>query len=65
LDIYQDDGKLGDFAEIECHGRPIGGATGRSELSDRFVNWFYFGDRRAVKVAAENLLGLAPNIGTA
>ena len=63
FDIYKDDGKLGDFTELECHGRPIGGSTGRTRSMDRFVNWFYVGEEGTVKSAAEHLLGFVPNLG--
>jgi hypothetical protein len=57
IDIYHDDGGLGGFAEIECHGRPIGKEADRSSSTDQFVNWFYTGQEAAVRTAALHLLG--------
>ena len=57
FDIYQDDGGLGGFGEIECHGRPIGGESSRAASTDQFVNWFYMGPETAVSTAALHLLG--------
>ena len=56
-DIYHDDGGLGGFGEMECHGRPIGGQTRRASSTDQFINWFYTGQEAAVRKAALHLLG--------
>jgi hypothetical protein len=58
LDVYHDDGGLGGFGELEGHGRPIGGGTGRTSSTDLFVTWFYQGEEEAVKEAALHLLGI-------
>jgi hypothetical protein len=58
FDIYHDDGGLGGFGEMECHGRPVGGEAERTSSTDQFVNWFYVGREAAVKKAALHLLGV-------
>jgi hypothetical protein len=57
FDLYHDDGGLGGFAELECHGRPISGEAARASSTDQFVNWFYTGREAAVRKAALHLLG--------
>lgn len=55
--VYNDDGGLGGFGEMECNGQAIGGATGRHSSTDLFVMWTYQGPPAAVKDAAHRLLG--------
>lgn len=46
--MYNDDGKLGGFGEIETMGSPIGGSNGTSEALDRTLMLFYLGDRNEI-----------------
>jgi hypothetical protein len=61
LDIYHDDGGLGGFAEIECHGRPVGYPQGAACSSDPFLSWAYWGEEAAAREACAQLLGLGPD----
>ena len=55
--IYNDDGALGGFGELEARGRAIGATTGRSTSTDEFTTWCYRGPARAVRTIARQLLG--------
>jgi hypothetical protein len=55
--VYNDDGALGGFGEMECNGQAIGGATRRHSSTDLFVMWTYQGSPSAVKDAARLILG--------
>jgi len=57
IHIYNDNGGLGGFGELEVNGQTIGGASGRSATSDQFVLWFYLGDPASIKKVASLLLG--------
>lgn len=56
--IYNDDGKLGGFGEMECNGRAIGGETGRSSSTDEFTLWAFVGKPGQLRPIAEQLLGV-------
>lgn len=56
--IYNDDGGLGGFGELECNGQTIGGNTGRSSSADQFVLWLYVGAADKVKNLIPHLLGI-------
>lgn len=59
IHVYNDDGALGGFGELECNGQTIGGVTGRSVTTDQFVLWVYVGDANKVKQLVPHLLGVA------
>ncbi len=42
IHVYNDDGKLGGVAELECNLLPIGGRSGRIESRDVVCNWFFY-----------------------
>ena len=56
--VYNDDGALGDFGELECNGQTIGGETGRSTSTDQMVLWLYVGHDDKLKEIAIHLLGV-------
>ena len=56
--VYNDDGGLGRFGELECNGQTIGGSTGRSSSTDQMLLWIYVGDMTAIKEIALHLLGV-------
>jgi hypothetical protein len=60
IHIYNDDGELGGFGELECNGQTIGGATGRSETTEQLVTWIYIGETSRIERIALHLLGIAP-----
>lgn len=57
LHLYDDDGGLGGFAEIEARGTPVLGPDPRP-VTDRFVSWWFRGPVDQVAVVAEHLLGV-------
>ncbi len=59
LHLYNDDGGLGGFAELEARGLPL--RTGRWPAStvDRFTTWWFRGESSAVRGIASTLLGHA------
>ncbi len=61
LQIYQDDGALGGFAEIECIGQPIGGITNRTRVTDDISLSFYIGPPQKVLRIAHHLVGVFPD----
>ena len=56
IHIYNDNGGLGGFGELECHGQAIGGLTGRSTSVDQMVLWLYVGAADKVTEIAAHLL---------
>lgn len=58
IQIYNDDGGLGGFGEMEVHGGAIGGETGRSSSRDEFTLWFYTGSADSIKRLMPHLLGI-------
>ena len=57
IHIYNDNGGLGGFGELEVNGQTIGGASGRSASTDPFILWFYLGSPARIKKIASFLLG--------
>ncbi len=57
--VYNDDGGLGGFGEMECSGQAIGGGTGRSASADTFTLWAYAGPADKLRAIARALLGVA------
>ena len=58
IHVYNDDGGLGGFGELECNGQAIGGYTGRNSSTEQLVLWFYTGETGKVKNIARHLLGV-------
>lgn len=57
IHIYNDDGKSGGFAEMECNMQTIGRPTGLNRSIERVSKWIYTGKRERLKAIAEVLLG--------
>lgn len=60
LQIYQDDGALGGFAEIECIGQAIGGSTNPSNNTDHISLWCYVGFPQKIRQITLQLVGVLP-----
>ncbi len=58
IHVYNDDGGLGGFGELECNEQAIGSYSGRSESNDQLVLWIYIGETSQVKTIGLNLLGV-------
>lgn len=58
IHLYNDDGALGGFGELEVHGQAIGGLTGRRASRDQFVVWLYAGPAERIRVLIPHLLGI-------
>jgi hypothetical protein len=58
IHVYNDDGGLGGFGELECNAQAIGSYTGRSQSIDQLVLWIYVGETSQVKKIGLNLLGV-------
>jgi hypothetical protein len=59
LHLYNDDGGLGGFAELESRGIPIGSEEDRVESSDEFATWWFRGAIDDIDEIATALLGLS------
>lgn len=57
IHIYNDDGKSGGFAEMECNLQTIGKPTGISRSIDRLTTWIFAGPKTQLKAVASVLLG--------
>lgn len=57
LHLYDDDGGLGGFAELEARGTPVTGPRPRT-VTDRFASWWFRGPSGQVATAAQHLLGV-------
>ena len=57
FEAYNDDGKLGDFGELEYHAPAIGGDTGLVAARECSQVWAYRGTEKAIRRVAERLLG--------
>jgi hypothetical protein len=57
LHLYNDDGGLGGFGELEARGRTIGRGTGRRRATDTFTSWWFTGTSGEVSAIAALLLG--------
>jgi hypothetical protein len=59
LHMYNDDGGLGGFAELEARGTPIaavrGGDGSTRPVTDRFLTWWFRGPRSVLAEIAEHL----------
>lgn len=55
--VYNDDGGLGGFGEMECNGQAIGGSLGRSTGTDQFLTWVYAGPQAQIDAVLEHLVG--------
>jgi hypothetical protein len=58
IHVYNDDGALGGFGELECNGQTIGGSSGRSKSIEQLVLWIYIGRSSQVETIAKHLLGI-------
>ena len=58
IHVYNDDGNLGGFGEMECNAQTIGGETGRSTSNDQLVLWLYVGVPDRLKEIGLHLLGI-------
>jgi hypothetical protein len=59
IHIYNDNGELGGFGEVECNGQTIGGPTSRSVTTDQLILWIYVGETKKIERIALHLLGIA------
>ena len=57
VQVYNDDGRLGGFGEIEVHGLSVGGETGRKASTDPLDLWLYTGTPSEIRAVARMLLG--------
>jgi len=57
LHLYDDDGGLGGFAEIEARGTPVLGPRPEA-VTDRFASWWFRGSTDDVARVAQHLLGV-------
>ncbi|KQO47693.1 MULTISPECIES: hypothetical protein [unclassified Frigoribacterium] len=65
LHLYDDDGGLGGFAEIEARGTPVLGPR-PEPVTDRFGSWWFRGRTDDVARVAQHLLGVpAPTVAQA
>ena len=61
--LYNDDGALGGFAELEARGRTIGLRAGQTQSVDNFSTWCFRGSAQELAAVARELLGMdLPNI---
>lgn len=58
IHVYNDDGALGGFAELECNLTPA--PAGRSVAAGEVVNWFFRGEKQRLNRIAEILTGVKP-----
>jgi hypothetical protein len=58
IHIYNDDGGLGGFGELECNGQTIGGITGKSTAAEQLLLWIYIGETEKIERIALHLLGI-------
>ncbi len=57
IHIYNDDGKSGGFAEMECNMQTIGKPTGISRSIDRLSTWIFSGSKNQLRTVSSLLLG--------
>ncbi len=55
--VYNDDGGIGEFGEIECMGQAIG-SNGRTSSTDTLTLWCYVGPLPDLQVIGRHLLGI-------
>jgi hypothetical protein len=58
--VYNDDGALGGFGELECQGQCVGGISGLTTISEQMQVWCYTGHPQTLRKVAEILLGVQP-----
>jgi hypothetical protein len=58
LHLYNDDGGLGGFAELEARGTPLTDGRADAASIDRFTTWVFVGERDSLAVIAQELLGI-------
>lgn len=58
IHVYNDDGAIGGFGELEVSGQTIGGESGNSTVTDHLPLWLYVGSAEQVKEIAVHLLGI-------
>ncbi len=58
IHLYNDDGGLGGFAELEARGRTVGQTSGQTESTDRFSTWCFQGTAVELDWVAHQLLGM-------
>jgi hypothetical protein len=58
LYVYNDDGEIGNFAEHETCGRPIGGSTGKKRNMDLVTTCYFLGPEKSIDAIGEQLLGV-------
>jgi hypothetical protein len=56
--VFNDDGALGGFGELECQCRAVGNNIGRRKVEDVLTLWVYSGYFAKLKVVAKYLLGV-------
>lgn len=56
--VYNDDGGLGGFGELEVNAQTIGGNTARSTSTDQVILWIYAGPVRKIGEIATHLIGV-------
>ncbi len=57
VQCYNDDGKLGDFGELEYHSPAIGGSNGKNKCMDRSQVWAFKGNKERIKEILKVLIG--------
>lgn len=56
--LYNDDGALGGFAELEARGRTLGDEAGHTRSIDQFSTWCFRGSIAQLSAVAKALLGM-------
>jgi hypothetical protein len=59
VQVYNDDGCLGGFGEIEVHGCAVGGENGVTSTEDILDFWLYTGDEDSIDGVSYRLLGMS------
>ena len=55
--VYNDDGGLGGFGEMECGGQAVGGPTGRTSRTEQYLLWFNVGAPEKIDAIFLSLMG--------
>ena len=58
IHLYNDNGDLGGFAELESRGRTLGHMAGKTTSNDRFSTWCFRGSLTELSDVANQLLGM-------
>lgn len=58
IHIYNDDGGLGGFAELEARGRPIGTPDVPASSTDPVTSWWFRGDALSIAAITRSLTGI-------